>query len=153
MRLDELLHRTVADPERLDLTAYAEFRQGLLWHIGVEEKILLAAAKAAQGGIGIPEAKVLRLHHSALASLLVMTPNRSIIDAIQTVLRDHNPLEEGAGGVYEKCEALIAGQAAAILTRIHSMPPVLLAANVDSAISRQTAQTCLKNAGYDITLR
>jgi hypothetical protein len=150
--LDGLLKKTTADPERLDLDAYAKFREGLLWHIGVEEKILLASAKAAQGGMPIPAASALRLHHAALASLLVMTPRRAVIDAIRKILSDHNPLEENSGGVYDQCETLIGYDSEALLSRIHSAPPVLLASYADSEISLQTARTCLKNAGFDISI-
>jgi len=39
-RLDDVLRRATADVTRIDHTAYAEFREGLLRHIGMEEKIL-----------------------------------------------------------------------------------------------------------------
>jgi hypothetical protein len=151
-QLDGFLQQTTADPERLDFDAYGKFREGLLWHIGVEEKILLTAAKAAQGGVPMPLASTLRLHHAALASLLVLTPRREVIAAIRKILADHNPLEEGPGGVYDQCEALVAGESQVILTRIQSVPPVPLAKYADSEISLQTARTCLKNAGFDVSI-
>ena len=43
-RLDDALRRATRDSDRIDQTAYAEFREGLLRHIGMEEKILLPAA-------------------------------------------------------------------------------------------------------------
>jgi hypothetical protein len=150
--LDDLLKKTIADPERLDFDAYATFREGLLWHIGVEEKILFAAAKAAQRGTPIPVASTLRLHHAALASLLVMTPRRAVIDAIRKILSEHNPLEENSGGVYDQCETLIGNDSEAILSRIQSAPAVALASYADSEISLQTARTCLKNAGFEISI-
>ena len=151
-RLDELLKKKTADPETIDFDAYAKFREGLLWHIGVEEKVLFTAAKAARAGMPIPAASTLRLHHAALASLLVLTPRREIADAIRKILSEHNPLEESPEGIYDQCEALIGNDSAAIWARIQAIPPVPVAKYADSEISLQTARTCLKNAGFDISI-
>ena len=40
-RLDAFLERAMSDPENIDAAAYAQFRSGLLKHIGVEEKVFL----------------------------------------------------------------------------------------------------------------
>lgn len=40
-RLDALLERAMSDPENIDAAAYAQFRSGLLKHIGVKEKVFL----------------------------------------------------------------------------------------------------------------
>ncbi|NUN68783.1 MAG: hemerythrin domain-containing protein, partial [Bacteroidetes bacterium] len=40
-RLDRAFQRAVAAPGTVDEEAYREFRQGLLRHIGIEEKILI----------------------------------------------------------------------------------------------------------------
>ena len=58
-----------------------------------------------------------RLDHGALAALLVPTPTPVIITALRTILRAHNPLEEGPGGLYECCEQLAGAQAEALLAR------------------------------------
>ena len=44
-RLDGLLDRAISDPENIDAAGYAQFRSGLLKHIGTEEKVLLPAAR------------------------------------------------------------------------------------------------------------
>ena len=72
-RLDGLVAVALA-ADGLDLAAYEQFRAGLLRHIGMEEKILLPAAKRARGGTALPAARLLRHDHSALAALLVPTP-------------------------------------------------------------------------------
>jgi hypothetical protein len=69
-RLDALLRSAVAQPGTIGQAAYAEFRAGLLKHIGMEEKILLPAAQRARGGEPLPIAAKLRLDHGALAALL-----------------------------------------------------------------------------------
>src|SRR5215510_1710004 len=96
-RIDDALRRAVSSPGEIDQTAYAEFRGALLRHIGMEEKILLPAARAARGGEPLPETSQLHLDHGALAALLVPTPTKDIIHAIRVILGRHNAIEEGVG--------------------------------------------------------
>ena len=78
-RLDELLKRALADPERIDNNAYAEFRAGLLKHISIEEKILLPAAQRYCGGMPLPIVARIRLDHGALVALMVPPPTRTLV--------------------------------------------------------------------------
>ncbi len=104
-RLEALLDRAMAsDP--LDLVAYGAFREGLLRHIKIEERVLLADARRRRGGVPLPEAARLRVEHSAVAMLLVPPPDAALVDEIRALLAAHNPLEEGPSGVYAVCEAL-----------------------------------------------
>jgi hypothetical protein len=59
-RLDGLLRRAVTAGDTIGRAAYAEFRAGLLRHIGLEEKILLPAAQRWQEGAPLPLAAKLR---------------------------------------------------------------------------------------------
>jgi hypothetical protein len=106
-RLEGLLRKATAVAGAIDAGAYAEFRIGLLKHIAMEEKILLAAAQQARGGEPLPEAAKLRLDHGAIATLLVPNPTPAVVAAIRKVLAVHNPVEEGPGGVYEACDLLL----------------------------------------------
>ena len=126
-RIDALLSCAVVDPDRFDVGAFEEFRAGLLRHIGVEEKILLADARRRRGGEPLPIARTLRVEHGALASLLVPTPDAALVAEIRELLRVHNSREEGAGGVYEICEALAGPEAHALLERARAAPSVPLA--------------------------
>src|SRR5690606_18715222 len=101
-RLDALLD-AATNQEPHDLDAYAEFRRGLLRHIGIEEKVLLPAAQRASGGTPLPVAARLRLDHGAIAALLVPTPNPVIVATLRHILAQHNPIEEGTGGLYPTC--------------------------------------------------
>ena len=83
-----------------DPTAYAEFRKGLLRHIGMEENILLPVAQRARDGQPLPADGRLRLDHGALAALLVPTPTPTILGALRGILARHSALEEGPDGVY-----------------------------------------------------
>jgi hypothetical protein len=131
-RLDELLCRAVADPERFDRAAYDDFRAGLLRHIAMEEKVLLPDARRRRDGDPLPIAKRLRADHAALASLLVPTPTQAIVEAIRGILEPHNRLEEGPGGLYDTCERLAKVEADTVLARLKAVPEVRVAPYSDS---------------------
>ncbi len=130
-RLDELLRRSIAEPDKVDMAPYEEFRRGLLRHIAMEEKVLIPEAKRLRGGEPPAVAKQLRADHSALAALLVPTPTHEIVRAIMGILEEHNPLEEDPGGLYEVCEQLVGEAADAVLARIEAVPQVPAAAHFD----------------------
>lgn len=151
-RLDALLHRAVAEPGASGEAAYAEFRAGLLKHIGMEEKILLPAAQRARGGEPLPIAAKLRLDHGALAALLVPTSTPAIVAALRTILAAHNALEEGPGGVYEICEQLAGAEAEALLARLRAAPDVRVNAHVDGPRIMAATRRALARAGYELEL-
>ncbi len=88
----------------IDADAFQAFRGRLLRHIGMEEKLLLPAAKRARGGAALPLARQMRLDHAALAALLVPTPTPAIVGTLRALLAVHDAMEEGEGGVYAQCE-------------------------------------------------
>jgi len=143
-RLDALLARAAHD------AAYAEFRKGLLRHIGMEEKVLLPAAQRARGGEPLPAAARLRLDHGALAALLVPTPTPAILRAIHGILALHNPIEEDPDGVYAECDRLLVGERAAIVARLEAAPEVPVNAHVDSDLVMQALGRALARAGYTL---
>jgi hypothetical protein len=143
-RLDALLARAAADPEEFDAGAFEEFRAGLLRHIGIEEKILLADARRRRGGEPLPIAARLRVEHGALASLLVPTPDAALVAEIRALLRVHNGREEGAGGVYAICEALAGPEAGALLERARAAPSVPLAPHFDGKGTHRCAAEALR---------
>jgi hypothetical protein len=151
-RLEDALQRAMIDPNTIESSHYVRFREGLLRHIAMEEKILLPAARAAQGGKPLAGAERLRLDHAALAALLVPTPTKPILAAIRTVIDQHNRFEEGPDGIYNKCEELIADDFEEILNRLRTLAPVRLAPNVDNPTSMESARYALRKAGYDINL-
>jgi hypothetical protein len=151
-RIDDALQRATGHPETIEPNAYAEFRASLLRHIGLEEKILLPAARAARGGEPLPIASKLRLDHGALTALLVPTPTPAIVAVIRAILERHNLLEENPGGVYEQCEQLTDAQADEILKRLMTAPAVKMLPHVDTPFVMEVAQRALKRAGYDFSL-
>jgi hypothetical protein len=131
-RLDDLLRRATAAPGSVDAALFEEFRGGLLRHIGMEEKVLLPAARRARGGDPLPLARRLRLDHGAIAALLVPTPTPEVVAKLLSVLGPHDVLEEEPGGVYETCDRLLAREAPALLEALRGFPQVPLAPHQDS---------------------
>ena len=151
-RLDALLRRATARPDAIDLVAYAEFRAGLLKHIGMEEKLLLPAAQRARGGEPLPTAAKLRLDHGALAALLVPSPTPAIVAAIRAILTTHNQTEEAPGGVYEVCEQVVGAEGDALLARLRDAPEVPVHPHVDGPRIMDAARRALARAGFDLEL-
>ena len=151
-RLDALLERAMLDPANIDRPAYAQFRSGLLKHIGMEEKILLPAARRIRGGEPLPVAARLRLDHGALTALLVPSPTASVVAAIRAILKAHNPIEEDPGGIYDQCEELVGAGADQILRQLQEAPEVRVLPHVDSAFVMEAARRALARAGYNLAV-
>ena len=151
-RLEELLQRATSDPNKVEALAYAEFRAGLLKHIAMEEKILLPAAQRLRGGQPLSIAPKLRLDHGALAALLVPTPTPAIVMAIRAILKAHNTIEEGPGGLYEQCEELAGAEADPILAQLRNAPEVRVAAHIDLSKIIEATRRAVKQASYDLEL-
>ena len=147
-RLDGLLQAAVAHPGTVDDRAYAQFRAGLLRHIGMEEKILLPAAQRRRGGEPLPLAARLRLDHGALAALLMPTPTAAILATIQGILVEHNVLEEGAAGLYETCDALAGPETEPILAALRAAPEVKVMPYNDSTAVMNAVRRALERAGH-----
>lgn len=129
-RLDDALNRAVTG-DAIDMTAYSEFRAGLLRHIAMEEKVLFADAKARSGGQPLPVTRQLHADHAALATLLVPPPTHELLARVREILGEHNPLEEDAGGLYDQCEQLAGDEVTAVLERMHAIPPVRASQHLD----------------------
>lgn len=149
--MDALAEKAGSCSRPEELAAYHEFRRRLLKHIGIEEKILLAAAQRLRGE-PLAQAAKLRLDHGALVALMVPVPTPAVIRAIRTILAMHNPIEEGPGGVYDICEAMAAGEAADLLQRIREAPEVPVNANMTTPKVMEAARRALSRAGYDPSL-
>ncbi len=153
-RLDSLLSRAFREPADVDLTSFGEFRQGLLRHIALEEKLLIPAVTAARGGEPLPFARRLRVDHGALAALLVPTPARSTADELRKILVPHNVVEEGPGGLYETCDAVLSElEKQALLERMLAYPPVRVARYRDGPRVCRTAEEALRISGLQAESR
>ena len=147
-RLDDLLALSVADQNKIDMKSYSEFRQGLLKHIGIEEKIILPAIARFQNGRQADVASRLRLDHGALVTLLVPTPTMPIILTIQLILHVHNPLEEGNDGIYHLIDKLAGNESSGLLERLKEMPDVPVLPHDDRPSALGAARRSVERAGY-----
>jgi len=148
-RLEKLLQSAVALAGFVDQGAYDQFRAGLLRHIGMEEKILLPAAQRIRGGEPLPIAFKLRLDHGAIASLLMPPPTATIVATIRAVLKVHNTIEEGPGGLYKTCDELAGSEAAQLLAKLQAAPELAVLPCSDSPAVMPAVQRALERAGYD----
>jgi hypothetical protein len=148
-RLERLFQSAVALAGSVDQGAYDQFRAGLLRHIGMEEKILLPAAQRIRGGEPLPIAFKLRLDHGAIASLLMPPPTATIVATIRAVLKVHNTIEEGPGGLYEICDELAGSEAAQLLAKLQAAPELAVLPCSDSPAVMPAVQRALERAGYD----
>jgi hemerythrin HHE cation binding domain-containing protein len=143
-RLEDLLARSVPSGGAFERGPFDAFRAGLLRHIAIEEKILFREARAARAGEPLELFRRLRIEHGALASLLVPTPTAALVTELRSILGPHNEAEEGAGGVYECCDALLAAGAARLLERMHAYPVVKVAPYNDGPRVLRTAEAALR---------
>ena len=95
-RLDALLTRGASDP-----AAYADFRRGLLRHIGMEEKILLPAAPARQGRGAVARGRSSPARSRRARRAPRADPHPGDPAAMRGILARHNALEEGPGSSVE----------------------------------------------------
>jgi hypothetical protein len=147
-RLEALLQQAVARADQIDQGAYSQFRAGLLRHIGMEEKILLPTAQRLRGGEPLSIAAKLRLDHGALATLLIPTPTAAVIATIRGILKEHNVLEEGPGGLYETCDELAGSEIAQLLVKLQAAPEVAVLPHSDTPTVMNTLHRVLERAGY-----
>ncbi len=149
-RLDDLLRRATARPGAIDAEAYAEFRKGIVRHIGIEEKIMLPAISRARGGTPAEDAERMRLDHGALVALLVPPPSPFILATLRSILPNHNVLEEREDGVYDLFDTLMGSETDSMLERLRSAPEVpVLPHNARPEILEATRRA-LQRAGYTL---
>jgi hypothetical protein len=150
-QLDKLLDVAARESGALRNEAYQGFRERLLRHIRIEERILLPRAERRRGA-PLAIAARLRLDHGALAAMLMLPPVDHAFRALRAVLDVHNPLEEAEGGVYDQCEALAGPEVAEVLAQIAATPRVPASSWIDSPKILAAAQRVLARAGHDPAL-
>jgi hypothetical protein len=149
-RLDALLARVVGEPGEAGAAAYTEFRNGLLRHIAMEEKILLREITRLQGGRPLPIAERIHLDHGAITSLLVPPPTRAIINTLRSILQVHNALEEQEGGMYQVCEQIARDEQASLMEQLKNAPPVPMLPHNPRPETLEATKRALARAGYSM---
>lgn len=143
-RLDLLLSGCLGADGSVEADMFAEFREGLLRHIGIEEKVLFPELRKRKGVTLLEEQ--LHTDHAALAALLVPPPGPSEIEQIRTILTLHNPLEERDGGLYEILEDLAGHQLAELMGRVHAIPRVRVAPHTESETIRKAIDQLVRRS-------
>jgi hypothetical protein len=130
---------------RFDADAFEALRARLLRHIGIEEKILLAAVRDRLGE-PISRARRIRVEHGAIASLLVPTPDVALVGELRALLHEHDALEEGEDGVYAECERILGPTALDLVAAAEAFPAVPVARHADGPHTVRTAAAALRGA-------
>src|SRR5215467_14612921 len=76
----------------------------------------------------------------------------AIVAALRTILSAHNPIEEGADGLYEQCENLAGAEVERILAQLKSAPAVKVAPHVEAPTVIEATRRAMAKAGYDLEL-
>jgi len=148
-RLDGLLQQATANPARIDMQPYGEFRKGLLRHISIEEKIVLPTIARLQNGVQAAVGDRIRLDHGALVALLAPPPSASIVATLRSILEVHNALEEREGGLYHLLDQLAGTESDALLLRMKSAPEVPVLPHNERAEVIEATRRAVARAGYE----
>jgi hypothetical protein len=140
VRIDELLARADPGDGTIQVEAYSTFRQALLRHIAMEEKVLLPYVRAKRGGVPLPIAAALRRDHGQIAALLVPSPTQAICAELRALFVRHNPLEEGSDGLYATCDSLAGDEATHLVERLAAQAHVPMAPHYDGPLIRKRHQ-------------
>jgi hypothetical protein len=146
-RLDVFFAKARGDGGPIDLNAYEEFRRGILRHVGMEELILIPAARRLNGA-AVSLAQRTRRDHAALTSLLIPSPTGRILSALSAVLSPHNRMEEEAGGLYEQCERALGAESEKVLSELRAAPDIPPAAHAEGPRVSASIGRALGEAGY-----
>ncbi len=141
------LLESACDGPNLRSEPFARFRERLLRHIGIEEKLLFRALRRADPDCERERLARLRVEHAALTSLLVPTPDLALANEIRGLLESHNALEEGESGVYASCLRRLPGdEVAEILERAKARAPVPTTGYFDGPGTVRTVREALAKA-------
>jgi hypothetical protein len=149
LRLEALLDHMESRKQETNAETYQIFRETLLRHIRIEERVLLPIAKERNDGTPLALAARLRLDHGAFAAMLMLPPTPRVLAAVRAILRVHNPLEDGPGGVYERCDELMGPDRPELLLKIQNVQKVPVSPYIDSPSVFSAARRVLSRAGYD----
>jgi hypothetical protein len=149
-RLESLLEQATSFGGGYDMSAYGEFRSGLLKHIKMEETILLPAAQKALGGVPLDIAAKIRLDHGAITALMVPPPSPMIISALRSILAAHDLIEEQPGGMYDRLEELSGEETDNLVARARDTTDVPLHGHNDAPFILDATRRALARAGYNL---
>ncbi|MEW6060475.1 MAG: hemerythrin domain-containing protein [Bacteroidota bacterium] len=147
-RLDGLLKQVITPSGEINTSVYHQFRQGLLRHIGIEEKILIPALQSKLDDTTKQTVERIRMDHSAIVALLVPPPSSGILTALKSILTQHNELEEAHGGFYERADLADTGSTQPLVERVKNFPDVKSLPNNSDPKVFEATRRALERAGY-----
>ncbi|MDP3235801.1 MAG: hemerythrin domain-containing protein [Myxococcales bacterium] len=111
----------------LDVTAFDLFRHHLLWHVSVEERVVMPALIRALGRP--PDDRLgLRKDHAGIAALCVPRPEREWVENLRDLLDEHYRVEEAPTGFLSRCDdVLVSTLNDRVVVDIEKHPPLKLA--------------------------
>jgi hypothetical protein len=72
----------------------------------------------------------------------------AVIATIRAVLKVHNTIEEGPGGLYETCDELAGSESTELLAKLQAAPELAVLPCSDSPVVMPAVQRALERAGY-----
>lgn len=133
--------------KQVALASFDRFRHHLLWHVSVEERLVMPALIKKLGHA--PEyAAGLRKDHAGIAALCVPRPEREWVENLRDLLDEHYRVEESAGGVYELCDRLFSDdEQTELVAAIERHPAVQLGAFTEGPSVRAQLNEVLRVVG------
>lgn len=143
-RIEWLLTESLGDEaaRALDLAAYGAFRETMLRHIGIEEKLLLSGLREAR--VPFTSAWAIHRDHAALASLMAAEPDLALVLEVARLVDTHMTLEEGPEGLFSVCARTLSEEA--LVVGAHAFPEVKPAPWSRADWLPRTAQAALELA-------
>ena len=148
-RLDDLLERATAKPGIIDEEYYADFRNRLLRHISIEEKIVLPAIARWQGEQKAALAERLHLDHGAIVSLMVPPPKPIHHPDVEVCFCRPQSTRGGHSCLYEIFEKLAGSETDSMLEELKSAPAVPVLPHNSKPELLELAKQALARAGHE----
>ena len=147
-QLEAHLNKAIEDFDNIDMEAYDKFRRGLLRHISIEEKIAIPTILQLTGA-AVEDAERIRSDHGGIGALLVMSPTKSIIATLRSILDIHNAMEEKEDGFYSRLDEIKGVEADELLARMHASPPVPASKYNDKPGVLDAIKRAVVRSGYE----
>lgn len=121
------LRRALTPEGGVDIEAFNAFRHALLWHVSVEERVVMPAIIRALGRAP-DDRRSLRKDHAGIVALCVPQPEREWVENLRDLLDMHYRVEEEPGGFLARCdEVLVSTLNDRVLADIDAHPPIKVA--------------------------
>lgn len=131
----------------VDAHQFDVFRHRLLWHVSVEERVVMPAiVTALKRSPGWRSG--LKKDHAGIAALCVPRPEREWLENLKDLLDAHYRVEETDGGLLSTCDEVLKGPLELhVVTAIEGHPPLTLAPFRRGASVRSQVTALLRMLG------